>query len=160
MVAVTNRNTWIWVYILIILITLMRFGKKGILTLLLLVVTVAASDRLTSGILKPLFDRTRPCHIVELKPRILANCSDQGSMPSSHAANHFALAVFMSLMATKRKYIEIPVWIFWAVLISYSRVYVGVHYPSDILIGAIIGAGIGWMFFKLNGILTRKLQKV
>lgn len=128
-----------------------RRQQKAWAFVILSVVTFAITDSLTAQILKPLFERPRPCHDPELQNylRGLVDCGGLYSMPSNHAANHFALATFwyFSIRAINgRKW---P-WLWaWAALICYAQVYVGKHYPGDVLIGAILGALTGWGISRL-----------
>jgi undecaprenyl-diphosphatase len=130
-----------------------RVGKRSQFGafILLSVVTFAITDSLTAQILKPLFERPRPCHDPQLQNylRGLVDCGGLYSMPSNHAANHFGLATFwyFSIRAINgRKWSWL--WL-WAVLICYAQVYVGKHYPGDVLIGAIVGTLTGWSMSRL-----------
>ncbi|MFA6232916.1 MAG: phosphatase PAP2 family protein [Bacteroidota bacterium] len=120
----------------IALLSLMWFGKKrGVITVLILLLTIVFSDQISSFVIKPLFDRLRPCHTLD-HVRLLVGCGGGKSFTSSHATNNFAMAVVISHFYPKARY-----WmLIWAVLVSYSRIYVGVHYPSDIIGGAILGS--------------------
>ncbi|MBE0645215.1 MAG: phosphatase PAP2 family protein [Bacteroidetes bacterium] len=120
----------------IALISLMWFGKKrGVITVLLLLVTIVLSDQISSFVIKPMFDRLRPCHVLD-HVRLLVGCGGGKSFTSSHATNNFALAVLVSHFYPKARYYLL----IWAALVAFSRVYVGVHYPSDILGGAVLGS--------------------
>jgi undecaprenyl-diphosphatase len=129
-------NDWVLrVAFAAIVVLLLVFGKReGRLVALLLVVTVALSDQTSSHLLKPIVERVRPCHVVP-DVHLLVACSQGLSFPSSHAANSFAVAVLISLIYRRR------VWLYLAIaaLVSYSRVAVGVHYPLDVLVGAVVG---------------------
>ncbi len=96
------------------------------------------SDQLSAGFLKPLIARPRPCHTLTDIHR-LVGCGGGYSMPSSHAANAFAQAALFSLTVRQTR------WYLWAIagLIAISRVFVGVHYPGDVLAGAVLGTLIG-----------------
>jgi undecaprenyl-diphosphatase len=123
---------WLWL--------LVKGGKIGRTVALLVIPLVVLSDQLSSSVLKQLFDRARPCHTVNGIPivpevRLLVGCGSGRSFPSSHAVNNFAVA---TLFAT---YYRRWAWAFfsWAFVVALSRVAIGVHYPSDILGGALIG---------------------
>ena len=136
-VFITEVKNWYVVYA-VALISLMWFGKKrGVVTVLLLLLTIVISDQLSSFVVKPLVDRLRPCHVLE-HVRLLVGCGGGKSFTSSHATNNFAMAVLVMHFWPKAKWYLLV----WAALVSFSRVYVGVHYPSDILGGAILGAAI------------------
>jgi undecaprenyl-diphosphatase len=105
-----------------------------------------------------MFERTRPCHELSLTPNVLVNCGNNGSMPSSHAANHFAVAVFFILLYGFKNLKNTVFWFTWAFLIAFSRIYNGVHYPSDVIVGALLGASIGFIFYKLYIFSSQRLS--
>jgi membrane-associated phospholipid phosphatase len=129
-----------------------RTGKKNALAFIVLsVVTVAITDSLTAQVLKPIFARPRPCHDTEMAAylRGLVSCGGLYSLPSNHAANHFGMAAFWyysirSINGKKWRWL----WI-WAALVCYAQVYVGKHYPFDVLVGAMVGWAIGWGMSRL-----------
>lgn len=132
-------------------------GKKGRILLVLLVITVAISDQLNSSIIKQLIGRPRPCHLIDGamvidQIRLLVNCGSGFSFPSSHATNYFAAATLISFFYTKAK------WLFFAFAssIAFSRVYIGVHYPADILAGALEGTLIAFILFHTWLFLNKK----
>lgn len=160
MVSFSDKTFWIPFYCVVVWFMSRQYGKKTILILLFAGLSVLLSDRFTSGVLKPGFNRVRPCHIVELSPRLPEGiyCSNSGSMASSHAANHFAVAIFIILLFRDQKNVRLNTvfWLIWAAAIGYSRVYCGVHYPTDVLVGSGIGACIGaCMFFIYTKVLKR-----
>ncbi len=110
-------------------------------SVLIAALVLTAADQLSSGVLKPLIDRPRPCHILT-DINLLVGCGGGKAMPSSHAANAFAIATFFGF--TFRRQL---LWLLiTAGLIAISRVFVGVHYPADITVGAILGLTIGLTF--------------
>jgi membrane-associated phospholipid phosphatase len=123
-----------------------RTGKqKAWAFILLSLLTFAITDSLTAQVLKPIFGRLRPCHEPEMQAflRGLVDCGGLYSMPSNHAANHFGLAAFWyfsirSMNGAKWRWL----WV-WAALICYAQVYVGKHYPFDVLAGAVVGTLTG-----------------
>jgi membrane-associated phospholipid phosphatase len=156
MPVITNKNTWIPLYILILVFFIYKFRKYAYIPVVCLALCVGAADYSTSGIIKPSVERTRPCNIQELEANILVSCRNSPSFPSSHAANHFAIAVFL-MFFLKGKWKKL-VWPFliWAFFIAYSRVYVGVHFPIDISVGAAIGILLGIVFGKISIKLMHK----
>lgn len=136
-VFITEVKNWYVIYA-VALVALMWFGKKrGIITVVLLAVTIVLSDQISSFVIKPFFDRLRPCHELD-HVRLLVGCGGGKSFTSSHATNNFAMAVLIMHFWPKAKWYLLT----WASLVAFSRVYVGVHYPSDLLGGAVLGAGI------------------
>lgn len=141
MVLFTERNTWIPFYILLIIGLGWRFGWRAVGLVFTLALAVAIGDQVCSSLLKPLTLRLRPCHEAALQPLIhpVLPCGGLFSFASSHAATTFALAMSLWLLVGWR-YKGVS-WLFiWAAAVSYSRIYVGAHYPLDVLAGA--GTGI------------------
>ena len=146
---------WIPVYVFILIFCLARYKKQGVIILLLLVATFAVSDYTSAHIAKPLVKRLRPCNDPAMAQTIIrrVDCGTGYSFPSSHASNHFAIAVFLIAVFHKRwKWIWF--WcLLWAVLVCFAQLYVGVHYPIDILTGAIYGTLVGYLF---GSVIKRK----
>ncbi len=123
-----------------------RGRGKAAWFLLLLALAVGVTDGLVCNTLKHAISRVRPCATLE-NVRLLVGCGGSGSMPSAHAANWFAVVMVAFLFHRRSWRVTLPL----AVMISFSRVYNGVHYPSDVLAGAILGAGTGFaVVFTLN----------
>lgn len=141
------RNQWFWVplYFFLFLFMPSRFGKKGWLWCLFFFASFVLSDQVSATLLKPFFNRVRPCNDPYFASlvHIIVPCGSGKSFPSSHAANHFALAFFSSVTLSPIARWVKPVAIAWATLVAYSQVYVGVHFPLDVICGGLIGIGIG-----------------
>lgn len=143
---------WIPLYFFLLLFVLVNFGKKAIWWIFFAIITVIVTDFISSNVFKPFFARPRPCIDPEfaVNVRLLARyCGTNGSFTSSHAANFFGLAVFFFI--TFRHFAPKAAYLFfiWAAIVCYAQVYVGVHYPTDILGGAIFGIMVGWTSAKI-----------
>ncbi len=157
MVAITEMWPWIPLYLLLLFLVFKQFGKRGWWILLGVCVVILCSDQLSAHVCKPLFQRLRPCFNPELEGLVhLPNGLPGGrfGFVSSHAANTFAVASYLTGVLWRRyRWIG---WVLygWAFLSSYSRIYVGVHYPGDIVAGAALGILIG----LLGAMVLRKLS--
>ncbi len=140
-VFITDVKHWILLYVYFWLYLIIKGGTKGKITAVVILLLIAASDQISSHLLKNLFERARPCNALE-NVRLLVSCSRTYSMPSSHAVNNFAVAAFLSALYSKYRKIFFTI----ATLVAFSRPYVGVHYFSDILVGALLGMAIGYVF--------------
>lgn len=142
----------------------MEIQKNAILMILLIALLITMSDQLASGIFKPLFERLRPSHNPVLAGKLhFVNAYKGGKFGfiSSHAANVFSLAFYLTLVA-KEKLKWIPfVLIPWAIFVSVSRVYLGVHYPTDIIVPIILSFPISWIvaqiYKRYNPILIKNI---
>jgi membrane-associated phospholipid phosphatase len=137
---------WVPLYLFLIIFGYINFGKNGLFWILGAIITVIISNYISSDIFKVWIDRPRPCRDSMLEPgaRLLINrCPSSGSFTSSHATNHFAVAVYM--YATLKHIAKWAIWFFaWALCICYAQVYVGVHFPIDIIGGIFLGAMVGY----------------
>ena len=140
MIWITERNSWIPFYALLIGWLIYRYQKQAIGFMLTIIAAIALADQVASSVIKPLTHRLRPCHELNLQKLIhpVLECGGQYGFVSSHAATTFALATSLWLLLGK----QYPglIWGFlWAAVVSYSRIYVAAHYPLDVLAGAGIG---------------------
>ena len=138
MPIVTSFRSWLPLYILGILYLLLRFKSKGLYILIVLLFAVGLCDLINAQLLKEYFLRVRPCRALD-NVNLLINCGAGHSFPSNHAVNNFAAATVLSYFFQRK----IGILFFFASLVALSRVFVGVHYLSDILIGGIEGVIIG-----------------
>lgn len=144
------REKWAWapLYLFLLVFLPLNFGKKGWILLLALVCAVGLADMTSSSLIKKNVRRLRPCNNPALVVQARVPCGSGYSFTSSHAANHFAAAFFIiGILGHHRRWIR-PAALVWAGLISFSQVYVGVHYPLDVLAGALLGGLIGWCSVK------------
>ncbi|MCX7879954.1 MAG: phosphatase PAP2 family protein [Ignavibacteria bacterium] len=148
-VLITTQENWYLTYIFLIYFLWTRHRLKGKAFVLILVLTITVSDQLSSQVIKEIFERIRPCHSLE-DVRLLVHCGAGKSFPSSHSVNNFAFATLMSSFFTRYKLHFFII----ASLIAISRVYVGVHYPADVLFGAFLGLAIGYVFVLIFKNLT------
>jgi len=142
------REKWFWmpVYLFVAVFALLNFRGRGWIVLLGLVLAAGLADFTSSTLVKKSVQRLRPCNNVEMfdQLQLRVPCGGGYSFTSSHAANHFAAAVFLiGVFGGLARWLR-PVALTWAGLIAFSQVYVGVHYPGDVLFGAALGSAIGW----------------
>jgi undecaprenyl-diphosphatase len=154
-----DRFTWIPLYLIIIAFVIKNYGKKGFTLILYLLITFGLCDFLSASVIKPNIKRIRPCNETEIKAEVISrvDCGTGYSFPSSHATNHFGIAVFLIMMFHHKWKTILPIGIFWAASISFSQIYVGVHYPTDVLTGSILGSSIGFGMGKI--LLSNKTFK-
>ena len=147
---ITDVNKWYIAYIILIGIAFFKGGRRGKIAVIGLIFLIVVTDQTGYRILKEFFERVRPCNALSdaITP---IGCAGGFSFPSNHAVNNFAAAVFLLRLFPNYKWIFLVV----ATLISLSRVYLGVHYPSDVIGGALIGAAFGYLF----SIAALKLEK-
>jgi undecaprenyl-diphosphatase len=146
-------SDWFWIplYFLIIYLIINKFKKKAVLPILFIILAIVASDQI-SGVIKKGVKRPRPTHNIEIAHRVhTVNQYTGGAygFVSSHASNTFCLALFIVLLLSLSFRTSV-VFVLWASLVSYSRVYLGVHYPSDIVAGAFLGAFLGIIAYLIH----------
>ena len=155
-----QSEVWLPLYLFLFVFVLINVKKSGWF-ILLCVCAVALSDILSSHIIKEFIFRPRPCRDPEVAQYIrflVSYCPQSSSFTSSHAANHFCLAVFLSI--TLKPFVGRWIYIsyFWAFIIAYAQVYVGVHFPIDVFCGALVGCFTGTImgkfFSKKAGVLV------
>lgn len=163
MVLITQMWVWLPLYLLLISWTVKQYGKRCWWIFLAVALVVFCSDQLSAHVCKPLFQRLRPCYNTDLQglihlPKGMAG--GQYGFVSSHAANTFAIAAFLTAALRKKyKWMGIALYL-WAFISSYSRIYIGYHYPGDILCGAVLGILVGltlWKVFQL--LVVKKIWK-
>jgi len=148
---VSHKFFWIPLYAFFFYLSWKHYGKKVWLVALAAVLVIVLADQISVHAFKNVFLRYRPYHNLLIQSKVHLNDGRGGmyGFISSHAANTFALAMFLFLLfRSKIKYFGIFIFI-WATFVSYSRIYNGVHYPADVICGAIVGMGIGVVVYKL-----------
>lgn len=156
MPIITNIKYW-RLPILIYLVSLVTLGGgKGRSIVLIALITITITDQLSSHLLKDWIGRVRPCHVVE-GVRVIVGCGNSKAFPSSHAVNTMAAAILFGL--TYRRWLGM--FLFLSIIVSYSRIYIGVHYPLDMLGGWIIGGGIAYGMLSLQrNVLQPQMNKL
>jgi len=150
---ITELNHWKIFFAIMFLYLMIGAGKKGRIVGIGLILLVVTSDQLSSNLIKHAVERIRPCNALP-DVRLLVGCTQSFSFPSSHGVNHFAGAVFLSHFYPR---LSLTFYIS-AFIISISRVFVGVHYPSDVLAGITIGVLVGMFFVFLWDSLNKKFK--
>jgi undecaprenyl-diphosphatase len=152
---ITNVNNWYITFLFLLGLLFFKGGRLGKLSALGILILITITDQSSHKILKELFDRARPCNVLSdvLTP---LGCTGSYSFPSNHAVNNFAAASFFATLYPGYRTILFII----ASLVALSRVYLGLHYPSDIIAGAAIGFIFGYLFgllvLKINDVLNRK----
>ncbi len=147
--AISAKLTWLPLY-LFILGWMIRICRRRFWALLLFIVLlVVLTDQVSVQMFKKVFLRLRPCHQEALAATVhlvKGHCGGLYSFVSSHASNMFGVAMFSSLLIRHRTY----TWLIflWAALVGYSRIYLGVHFPGDVLGGALLGTLLGWLVYS------------
>lgn len=149
MFFISEKEVWYPLYLILIAGIFWRLKKAGFVFLVAGALAVGASDFTTSGIMKPSFERFRPSHEEAIKDKVHIVNNYRGGrygFASSHASNSFAVATFFFFFYQNRFRWSYLLFI-WAAIVTYSRLYLGVHYPGDLLVGGLIGALYGFVFF-------------
>jgi undecaprenyl-diphosphatase len=155
----TNSKSWIPVVLLMVFLLFKNFTtRQAIIYFVLIAAAVGLCDYIASGIFKPNFERLRPCHDFLEEMTLVGNCGGMYGFASSHAANSFGIFSGFSSALRGNKYIFWGLLI-WAILMGYSRIYLGVHHPGDVVMGAIIGVSVPSFFFYLYNRLIKTRKK-
>ena len=153
---ITDEDNWIFPIALLVIGLCTFAKKKGRITLIILIISLSLTDFICAQYIKPLIERIRPSHLALEGLNLLVKKGGKWSMPSNHAANMFAFATILSFFYKRYKNFLFIL----ASLVAFSRVYVGVHFPGDVLCGALIGYTIGWLILNIwNNIKIRELKK-
>ena len=156
----SGKLSWLPLYVFLLFLIFRKYKRNFWIPVLTIVLLITLSDQASVHLFKNVFERLRPCHNPEIKSMVhLVNnrCGGLYGFVSSHAANTFSLAVFTILIIQNR--ILTIGMISWASLVSYSRIYMGRHYPGDMLGGAILGILIAWLLFYLFTRIYNRLAR-
>ena len=161
MVLISGKFEWIPLYILLLVLIGIKIGWKNLIIVIPFVIILIVFTDQTSVMIKNLVERLRPCHnplIMEQVHIVNGHCGGQFGFVSSHAANTFGLAAFVGLLLKPFYKHVLLILLIWALVVSYSRIYLGVHYPLDIIMGASLGVFIGYYVHRLYARVSGKLK--
>ncbi len=150
MLVITQTVFWIPLYAFLIFLLFKNYKKEAVWILLGAAITILLTDQITSTIMKPYFARLRPSHDPSIQSLLHIVDNYRGGLygfSSGHAANTMGVALFVWLNL-RTFYRWIGLIFIWAIIMSYTRIYLGVHYPGDIVVGGTIGIICGWISFK------------
>jgi undecaprenyl-diphosphatase len=163
MTAVSDLRLWIPLYVVLLAVVRSRWGWRGLgLAIPVIALMILGSDTGSVVLFKNTVLRLRPCHepalagLVRLVPDA---CGGQYGFISSHAANHFAIAALMTGVLQRRPRWAGAMLLAWAALIAFSRVYLGVHYPGDVIVGGLYGLLLGSLAFVVFRTLHQRLSR-
>ena len=157
----SNKFIWVPFYLFMVYLIIKQYGKKSYAVIIATILLAVFTDQISNHLFKNLIQRPRPCHEPSIQAMIYTlngYCGGKYGFVSSHASNTFGLAVFISLVLGKAiKYLT-PVMFIWTISICYSRVYLGVHYPGDVICGAIFGGLSAYMFYRILALFKVQTQ--
>jgi undecaprenyl-diphosphatase len=157
MYAISGRIIWIPLYLTILYVLVSKLKRKMFILVPIIIIAVTLCDQISVHLFKEVFQRLRPCHEPALEGMIhlvRGECGGLYGFVSSHATNSFNVAI-LSLMFIRKRWFTITI-LFWAALVSYSRIYLGVHYPGDVICGALLGSLIGYATWFAYTYIDRK----
>ncbi|MGM0625348.1 MAG: phosphatase PAP2 family protein [Bacteroidota bacterium] len=156
----SDKYVWIPLYLFIIFMMIRKAGWRGVFMILAAILTFAMTDLISVNLFKDVIQRYRPSHNQDIQHLIVSVNNYRGGLygfVSSHAANTFGLATISYLLLQKKWF----GWMifFWAALVSFSRIYLGVHYPADIAVGALLGVACAYASWALYTVLPQNLRR-
>ena len=159
MIFLSNKFVWIPLYLYLIFLLYEDYGKNLWLPLLFILISLTLSDQFTSSFMKPYFQRLRPCldGNINIVVEVVKGCGGKYGFASSHAANSMGLAVFYLMIMKRKKMFGYRI-LTWALMVGYSRVYLGVHYPGDVMVGFLVGSFFGYLCYLLCRLVLQKLS--
>ena len=159
MIFLSGKFVWIPLYLYLIFLLYAQYGKRFWIPLLFILISLTMSDQFTSSFMKPYFQRLRPCldQSLTIVVEVVKGCGGKYGFASSHAANTMGLAVFYLMLLKEKKKILAYAIFTWALMVGYSRAYLGVHYPGDVMVGFLVGGFFGYLFYQLHRLVLKKL---
>lgn len=154
----TDGRAWLPLYLLTAYLVYKQYKKESLWILGGTILSIVITDQITTSFMKPFFARLRPSHEPSLQGLVHHVNNYFGGLygfASSHAANTFGVTMFLWLIL-RPHYRWAALLFIWPAVMSYSRIYLGVHYPGDIIVGTLIGLLTGWLVFRLYGRVKRK----
>lgn len=142
-----KQSNWYILYAIVLYICYRKWNKNVLWIIAGAALLVIVSDQVSANLIKNTVQRLRPCNEPSLAGMVhnIVGCGSGFSFISAHATNHFAIAVFFSILFSNQHKWVMYAALLWAALIAFSQVYVGVHYPFDVLCGALLGSIFGWI---------------
>lgn len=160
---ITNKYSAIPLYLVLLYFTYKYYGlKRTFIAVLFVVLLITVSDQ-TCNLFKYGFKRLRPCHdenVSQFIRMVKDSCGGLYGYFSAHAANSMSIAVFFGLLLKRKNNYLFPILIIWALAAAYSRIYIGVHYPLDVITGVLLGVIYGTLFYKLYKLFLQKFIKL
>ena len=160
MYVLSGKVIWAPLYLAILIFLGIKYKRKFLIILLLIILAVTLADQISVQLFKNLVHRLRPCHepcLEGLVHLVNGECGGKFGFVSSHATNSFNVAL-LSLLFIRKRWYTISI-VLWAIVIGYSRIYLGVHYPGDVICGSLLGALIGWSIYKLYVLTDNNILK-
>ena len=157
MYAISGKLIWAPLYAVILYVLWKKLKRKMFILIPVIAIGVTLCDQISVHLFKEVFQRLRPCHEPALEGLVhivRGECGGQFGFVSSHATNSFNVAV-LSLLFIRKRWYTISI-LLWASIICYSRIYLGVHYPGDVICGAMLGSLIGWTTWYTYNYIDRK----
>ncbi len=162
MLWASDKFIWLPLYFFLLFLVFKKLGWKGFYVLIAIAVLIILSDQMSVHLFKNVFHRLRPSHEPALDGLVhLVNGYTGGKygFVSSHASNVFAIATFMGLLLHKDYKHATLALMLWASFVAYSRIYLGVHYPGDVISGAFLGSAIGIVVYKVYLYINLRFSK-
>ena len=158
MYAISGKLIWAPLYLAIMIYLWVKFKRKFVVILFFIILGITLADQISVHLFKNMFQRLRPCHepaLEGLVHLVKGECGGLYGFVSSHATNSYYVA-FFSLLFIGKRWFTVSI-VVWASVVGYSRIYLGVHYPGDVVCGSILGALVGLGIYKLYVLADNKI---